>query len=789
MALHEKVKVVRLASVHYQHPDLDKAAQFLKDFGLFEVFREVGRVYFGGFGADPYLYVAENAPDSRRAFLGGTWVVDSAQDLEIAAAHPGASGIQDAVGPGGGRRVSITDPNGFPVTFIHGQNLVDKSGGGDTSRISGQDKPLVNLATEKPRQGQFRRFNHGPSPVHKLGHYGYIVPRDSFKRTLDWYTSLMNVVPTDAVFDPKSGDDTTCFMHIDLGKTFTDHHSFFLGTSPAVKKAFVHHSSFEVNDMDTQSLGHQWLVNKGYTNCWGIGRHVLGSQIFDYWFDTSGNILEHYSDGDLVNELTPFTRSPEAPDSLYIWGPNGFEIQSPAFPQVQARITTSRTTQQEQGRSHRAMKVVIIGAGIGGLVCAIACRRQNLDVVVVERTPALAPIGAGIQVPPNAARIARQLGLLPQLTERSVVVDSIQYLRYANGKPLSTIGGGSEVVKNFGDTWMVIARPDYHAVLWDAAKAEGADLCLGSEMESIDFDNSSVRLVGGELITGDVLVGADGLWSRSRTQLLGRDSPPAETGDLAYRATIPREKLLALNDAKVNELIDQKNVLCWMGPGKHCVFYPLAGGKAYNLVLIRPDDLGKDIRQAPGDLGEMKASFEGWDERLTQMISCVPSVLKWKLCHHDELEVWTKRSVALLGDACHPTLPYQAQGAAMAAEDGIVLGNLLGLLNRSELYTSQGNGLIPEVLKIYESLRKARTTLNVQGAKSNQYAFHLPDGPLQEARDASLLSSGKDALVSSFNFANMDYMRAMLGFDAVAESFQAFRQWEAKSSLGANGRL
>ncbi|KAH7161940.1 hypothetical protein B0J13DRAFT_632650 [Dactylonectria estremocensis] len=435
------------------------------------------------------------------------------------------------------------------------------------------------------------------------------------------------------------------------------------------------------------------------------------------------------------------------------------------------------------------MKVVIIGAGIGGLMCAIACRRENLDVVVVERTPALGHIGAGIQVPPNAARVARQLGVLPKLIEKSVVVDSIQYVRYANGKLLYTIEGGSEVVRNFGDAWLVIARPDYHRVLWDAAKDAGVDLRLGCEMVSIDLDDSSVRLVGGEKITGDVIVGADGLWSRSRNQLLGRDSQPTETGDLAYRATIPLEKLQALNDPYVNELINKKSVICWMGPGKHSVFYPLAGGKEYNLVLIRPDNLGKDMRQAPGDLGEMKASFDGWDERLTKMISCIPSVLKWKLCHHDELEFWTKGSVVLLGDACHPTLPYQAQGAAMAAEDGAVLGKLLGLLKRSGLCASRGTAFMSEVLKIYEGLRKARTTLNVQGAKSNQRAYHTPDGPLQEARDAWLLSSKNGPEASGLTFANWDYMRAMLGSDPVAESVQAFKDWETKHSLSTSGKL
>ncbi|KAI8663818.1 2,3-dihydroxybiphenyl-1,2-dioxygenase [Fusarium keratoplasticum] len=332
MSSSPKIKVVRLAHVHYQHPQLDKAVQFLKDFGLFEVKRVGSRVYFAGFGVDPYIYIAEQAPGSRRAFIGGAWVVHAEKDLQAAAAHPDASGITDDEGPGGGKIVSTTDPNGYRISFVYGQKLRSDPAVEETDLIVGSEPPVLNLALEKPRQGAFRRFNVGPSPVHKLGHYGYIVPQTVFQKTFDWYTSLINVVPTDAVFDPKTGEDATCFMHIDLGATYTDHHSFFLGSNPTAKPAFVHHSSFEINDMDTQALGHKWLSEKGYTNCWGIGRHVLGSQIFDYWFDTSGNILEHYSDGDIVNKDTPYTRSPEAPDSLYIWGPNlplGFVTGNP----------------------------------------------------------------------------------------------------------------------------------------------------------------------------------------------------------------------------------------------------------------------------------------------------------------------------------------------------------------------------------------------------------------------------------------------------------------------------
>lgn len=108
-------------------------------------------------------------------------------------------------------------------------------------------------------------------------------------------------------------------MHFDLGSTPVDHHAFFLSANP--KAAHVHHSSYEVVDYDAQQLGHQWLVEKGYGPSWGIGRHVLGSQIFDYWWDVSGNMVEHYADGDLVNEDTPIGYVPAGEESLSIWGP------------------------------------------------------------------------------------------------------------------------------------------------------------------------------------------------------------------------------------------------------------------------------------------------------------------------------------------------------------------------------------------------------------------------------------------------------------------------------------
>lgn len=220
----DQIKVIRLSHVVYQHPDLPRALSFLKDFGLTEAGREGTRVFLRGYGIDPYVYIAEQSPDSSRHFLGAAWVVESAKDLQQAALHPGASQIQDITGPGGGQIVTLKDPNGFAVGFVYGQTL-NEAESYDKSLVSGEisGKP-PNTALEKPRRGLFRRFQPGASPIHKLGHYGFSIPESKFQPTLEWYTSTMNLKPTDAVFEPRTEQNLTIFMHIDLGEQYTDHH-------------------------------------------------------------------------------------------------------------------------------------------------------------------------------------------------------------------------------------------------------------------------------------------------------------------------------------------------------------------------------------------------------------------------------------------------------------------------------------------------------------------------------------------------------------------------------------
>jgi hypothetical protein len=218
-----KIQVKSLGFVHYQHPDLENALRFFQDFGLIEEDREPNRAFLRGNGTQPYVYLAEKSPDESRHFIGAYWNVSSYKDLENATTLPEATAIQDSDGPGGGKVVTVKDPHGFVVGFLYGQ----------TFRISEQDSLQLelatsdahaNTATEKLRKGPTRRFKHGPSPVHKLGHFGIGVPKARYRETMDWYQSVLNLKPTDAIFDPKTKEQLTCFNHIDLGQEFTDHH-------------------------------------------------------------------------------------------------------------------------------------------------------------------------------------------------------------------------------------------------------------------------------------------------------------------------------------------------------------------------------------------------------------------------------------------------------------------------------------------------------------------------------------------------------------------------------------
>jgi hypothetical protein len=277
--------------MRYQHPNLDEITTFLRDFGMSVAKKTDTQKWYKGYGEDQYVYYAQAG---EKKFLGGCFEVESYAELEKAAKVDGAGKIEELIdAPGGGHMITLHDPEGFPINLIHGQS---KKEPGPFPEIL-----TTNYESSKPRVARFQRFKPGPAAVHKLGHYGLCVL--DFEKQWQWYTRTFNFAPTDFLYvdDPSSASDdgsgkgnkdVAIFMHIDRDSMPTDHHTLFLSHNPT---KHVHHASFEVHDFDTQNLGHEWLAQKGYKSVWGVGRHVLGSQIFDYWWDTTGNMIEHYA--------------------------------------------------------------------------------------------------------------------------------------------------------------------------------------------------------------------------------------------------------------------------------------------------------------------------------------------------------------------------------------------------------------------------------------------------------------------------------------------------------------
>lgn len=343
-------------------------------------------------------------------------------------------------------------------------------------------------------------------------------------------------------------------------------------------------------------------------------------------------------------------------------------------------------------------------------------------------------VGAGIQIPPNSTRILKRWNLLEKIESVSVRPNNFILRSYRDGKVLSTQPLIPHCEAVYGHSYLHIHRADYHKILVEEACRLGVAIELNSCVTSIDFEQPAVYIKDRtEPFLADLIIGADGLKSVSREALLGRPDPPYLTGDLAYRITVPAEIMRA--HPLLTDLVETPNINFWMGPDSHVVSYLLKGGNLYNIVLACPDNLPEFINQQKADLQEMHDLFKTWDPKLRALLELCKDTSKWRLQNSKEMKTWSHPSgrFTLLGDACHATLPYLAQGAAQAIEDGAVLGHLLELIEHKYQ--------IPDVLAIYETLRKPRTTRVVQSSSHLGYKIlHLHDGPMQKERDRQLLA-------------------------------------------------
>ena len=298
------IKVEDVAHVTFRAPDLERMQRFLEDFGL-RPWRNGDRLYARGLSASPYVHMTELGEPG---FVALGLRAASVEDLQALAAQEGVS-PQASDRPGGGLILTLTDPDGHKVEVVAGQTAVDA--------IDLPGAVEWNSAREKRRLRETKRTGAAPANVVRLGH-GVLSVSD-FRRSEAWYKERFGFITSDEIaVAPEMS--IGAFMRCDRGDTPTDHHTLFLLQAPTGPG--FHHAAFEVLDVDDLMVGHAKLKAGGWTPEWGVGRHLLGSQVFDYWKDPWGHTLEHWTDGDLFTAADG-SRTATLPDLLAVqWGPS-----------------------------------------------------------------------------------------------------------------------------------------------------------------------------------------------------------------------------------------------------------------------------------------------------------------------------------------------------------------------------------------------------------------------------------------------------------------------------------
>ncbi|RZL03422.1 MAG: glyoxalase [Rubrivivax sp.] len=299
------VKAQSLAYLMFERPDLDKAERFLTDFGLRVVRREPGALYFRAAGTAPFCYRVTQAAKPR--FVGfGLTVADRADLLKLASL-PGASPVETAETPGGGEVVRLHDPSGFAVEVVAGQTA--------STPLAARAPLPMNVGSRPVRIDATQRPPVAPPEVLRLGHV--VLEVADFQATCAWYTRHLGLIPSDVQVLP-DGSPAVVFMRLNLGDQAADHHTLALaqGFMPLYS-----HSAYEVVDADAVGMGQRLLRERGWRHAWGIGRHILGSQIFDYWQDPWGDKHEHYCDGDVLTAKMGTGVHPVSREAMSQWGP------------------------------------------------------------------------------------------------------------------------------------------------------------------------------------------------------------------------------------------------------------------------------------------------------------------------------------------------------------------------------------------------------------------------------------------------------------------------------------
>ncbi len=374
-----------------------------------------------------------------------------------------------------------------------------------------------------------------------------------------------------------------------------------------------------------------------------------------------------------------------------------------------------------------ARNAIVVGGGIGGLTTALTLARKGVDVTILEATVEFGEVGAGIQISPNATRVLYALGLESPLAERAFRPEAVELRSWRRGQLLTRLPIGRDVEKRFGAPYLHMHRADLHAVLAESVDATtGVELHLGAACTRVELleKGASAVVTDGRNFHADMLIGADRIKSVVREVLFGEEAPRF-TGCVAWRALVPAE---AVRDA------DERPVASnWMGPGAHFVHYYVSDGDLINCVAV-VEKTGWEIDSwtERGEKAELIDDFAGWNATVQSLIGAIDpeKCFKWALFDRDPMARWTDGCVALLSDACHPTLPFMAQGACMAIEDAAVLAECVG-----------GEANVSKALCRYERLRMARTAGIQLGSRKNKTLHHMA-GPKAWLRNVGMRVAG-----------------------------------------------
>lgn len=307
-------------------------------------------------------------------------------------------------------------------------------------------------------------------------------------------------------------------------------------------------------------------------------------------------------------------------------------------------------------------KVIVVGAGLGGLATAIALARKGHTVTVLEQASQLGEVGAGIQIPPNSSRLLLEWGLGPLLGDKTVEPEGISFRRWQTGHVIGYTKLVPEFRKRFNAPYYVVHRAHFHDALYRRAIELGINVLINHK--TVDYDDTvpAVTLANGTVLTADLVVAADGVNSIARRILTGIDKPPLRTGFAAYRATVDVAKMQG--DPDVSWILKKPGLNIWIGPERHVMTYTIAAGKSFNMVLSHIDHSDPSTWKPENAITEMREYFRGWDPQLNKIIHMIDKTLKWPLLTGSSIDKWVSDSgkLVVLGDAVHAMVPYMSQG-------------------------------------------------------------------------------------------------------------------------------